>query len=58
MLDFSKAKDLLFSIKSGRVEKVIPPGHYDFFMHFYLLTDENGTNNNNLDYDMQVTPVQ
>lgn len=57
-LDFSKAKNLLFSTKISRVEKILPPGQYDFFMHFYLLADDTGRNNENLNYNMVITPIK
>lgn len=57
-LDFSKAKNLLFSTKSPTVEKIIPAGQYDFFLHFYLLADEYGRNNDNLNYNMIITPMK
>eukprot|EP00340_Litonotus_pictus_P004981 CAMPEP_0170517410 /NCGR_PEP_ID=MMETSP0209-20121228/3415_1 /TAXON_ID=665100 ORGANISM="Litonotus pictus, Strain P1" /NCGR_SAMPLE_ID=MMETSP0209 /ASSEMBLY_ACC=CAM_ASM_000301 /LENGTH=788 /DNA_ID=CAMNT_0010802657 /DNA_START=138 /DNA_END=2504 /DNA_ORIENTATION=+ len=57
-LDFSKAKNLLFSTKTSKVEKVISPGQYDFFMHFYLLADDTGRNNENLNYNMVITPLK
>lgn len=57
-LDFSKAKNLLFSTKTPKVEKIIAPGQYDFFMHFYLLADETGKNTENLNYNMIITPVK
>ena len=58
ILDFSKAKNLLFSTKTAKVEKIIPPGQYDFFMHFYLLSDDTGKNNDNLNYNMIITPIK
>lgn len=58
VLDFSKAKNLLFSTKTAKVEKIIPSGQYDFFMHFYLLADESGKNNENLNYNMIITPIK
>lgn len=57
-LDFSKAKNLLFSTKTAKVDKIIPPGQYDFFMHFYLLADESGKNMENLNYNMIVNPIK
>ena len=57
-LDFSKAKNLLFSTKVSKVEKIIQPGKYDFFMHFYLLSDDTGRNNENLNYNMIITPMK
>lgn len=58
LLDFSKARNLLFSTKTPKVEKIIPPGQYDFFMHFYLLSDETGKNSENLNYNMVISPVK
>lgn len=57
-LDFSKAKNLLFSTKSSKVEKIISPGQYDFFMHFYLLDDNSGRNDENLNYNMIISPIK
>lgn len=37
-LDFSKSKNLLFSTKSPRVEKVIEPGQYEFFSPFLFIS--------------------
>ncbi len=58
ILDFSKAKNLLFSTKTAKVEKIIPPNQYDFFMHFYLLSDDSGKNSENLNYNMIVNPIK
>jgi len=58
ILDFSKAKNLLFSTKSAKVEKIIPSNQYDFFMHFYLLSDDSGKNSENLNYNMIVNPIK
>lgn len=57
-LDFSKSKNLLFSTKSPRVEKVIEPGQYEFFLHFYLLADESGKNTESLNYIIIVQPLK
>jgi hypothetical protein len=57
-LDFSKSKNLIFSTKTAKVEKVIMPGKYDFYMHFYLLTDETGRNDEQLNYNMIITPLK
>ena len=65
-LDFSKSKNLLFSTKTSKVEKVqyikyqiVNPGQYEFFMHFYLLVDDYGSKNvENLGYNIFLNPIK
>ena len=57
-LDFSQSKNLLFSAKTSKIEKIVNASQYEFFLHFYLLADDFGTKSIDSGYNIFFTPLK
>ena len=52
---FADNGSLIFSGKSNKVEKVIQPGNYEFFLHFFAIVSEKGCDN--IDFSLDYFPI-
>lgn len=55
VMTFADNGSLIFSGKSNKVEKVIQPGNYEFFLHFFAIVSEKGCDN--IDFSLDYFPI-
>ena len=52
---FADNGNIIFSGKSNKVERIIQPGNYEFFLHFFGIVSEKGTDN--VDFSLDYFPL-
>ena len=52
---FADNCNIIFSGKSNKVERIIQPGNYEFFLHFFGIVSEKGTDN--VDFSLDYFPL-
>ena len=55
VMSFSECSNLIFSGRNNKIERIIQPGNYEFFLHFFAIVNEKG--GENIDFSLDCFPL-